>query len=464
MRVGISAFLLLALSGVAGLVRAQDPADRGDELQPADSAVQAALARELSRRNESLLDQVSPPLNVQAAMLPSATVATGNASTTSNRSFHTVDLAGLKGRLGSDADFRLSDRANRLTEIDDQQSRVALEPGRYLAIAPEDDEPLTVRVGSRTVTTSSTRLITVDDSGRPRELSLFHFSDGLNWRPERSRFVGSLYVGIVDRADPSSNASDAGISVPVQLVADASALEPETVHVRRIGSPFEKVGIEVDFPADPYSVTLISNLDRNLPRARLSVDRPRVSLVAPPGLKGLGLGAGDVVVQGLNTSLRPGESITLMLDRGWLADNPVIVGDNGIATTRLRSDWFGRAQLSLAPSPIYLAESVELEYRFPVRFLVFSAIGAMLGALVYIYRLRRSAERTSKRLLFDWLVGALVGFVAPLMAYVGMKLPHWLPMPEALTGEIVPFVLAFFAAALGTALIDRVGGPRPATE
>lgn len=177
-----------------------------------------------------------------------------------------------------------------------------------------------------------------------------------------------------------------------------------------------------------------------------------------PALKGLGLGATDVIIQPHETHLRPGESIALQVDRGWLRDNPVTVDDAGRASTLLRSDWIGNAELKLASTDIYRAAPVMIEYTFPVRFLISSAIGAMLGALVYVYRLRRTGDRSRRRLVFDWLVGSVVGVVAPLMAYVGMKLPQWMPLPEALTGEVVPFLLAFFAAALGTALIDWIGG------
>ena len=241
-------------------------------------------------------------------------------------------------------------------------------------------------------------------------------------------------------------------------IANGATLAPDEFRVRRIGPPYEEVSVQVEFPTDPYPVRLITPIDPDLPEAEFDVKRPELRLVVKRNLKGLGLGAAQVIIQPHETSLRPGESIALQIDRGWLRDNPVLVDDAGRASTVLRSDWIGSAELELASTDIYRAAPVRIEYSFPVRFLISSAIGAMLGALVYVYRLRHAGDRSRRRLIVDWLVGSLVGLVAPLMAYVGMKLPQWIPLPEALTGEVVPFLLAFFTAALGTALIDWIGG------
>ncbi|MGB0514516.1 MAG: hypothetical protein ACPGJE_06725, partial [Wenzhouxiangellaceae bacterium] len=298
----------------------------------------------------------------------------------------------------------------------------------------------------------------VEEDGRLRDLYMVHLSEGLSWRSESEYFQGELLIGVLDRNDPGYSAPLTGRTIPVQLLAREGELSEDSLAVKRIGQPYQKVNIKVDVPQDPFLIRLISQLDEQLPHAELTVTRPELAISGPDQLMGLGIGAGSVLVSGKNTRLAPGAQVDLKLSQGWPDTMSLEADADGVARGTIRSDWIGAGTLSLAPNGIYQADPETVDYVMPIRFLFACAIGAMLGALVFVYRRVRAGDRSRKVLLFDWLIGALVGGVIPILAYTGFKLPQWLPIPDVLTGETVPFAIAFIAAAAGTATIDWFAG------
>lgn len=309
-------------------------------------------------------------------------------------------------------------------------------------------------------TVSPTILYTVDDGGRLRELALIHRTAGLHWQPDRERFEGELLVGLLDRENPRAS-EPLGTSIPIQLVAEPGTipLEQRDLSVDRIGVPLARVTVEVAAPDDPFQIAFLSSIDEDLPPAALPVTRPRLLLTAPAMLPGLGVGEAEVTVSALDGSLRPGQSITLALDNGWLSQYDVTVGETGTASTRIRSDWLGRGTLRVAAPAAYAADPRDIAYSIPFRFIIATLLGAMLGAYVLVYRLKRAEPAVGRSYASDWFAGVAVGAAATTMAYAGMKLPEWIPLPTALTGEAAPFALAFVCAAAGTSLIHVFTGP-----
>jgi hypothetical protein len=108
---------------------------------------------------------------------------------------------------------------------------------------------------------------------------------------------------------------------------------------------------------------------------------------------------------------------------------------------------------------MYAAEPREITYSIPFRFIVATLLGAMLGAYVLVYRMKRTEPARGRSYATDWLAGVAVGAAATTMAYAGMKLPEWVPLPSALTGEAAPFAIAFVCAAAGTGIIHTFTGP-----
>jgi NO-binding membrane sensor protein with MHYT domain len=111
----------------------------------------------------------------------------------------------------------------------------------------------------------------------------------------------------------------------------------------------------------------------------------------------------------------------------------------------------------------YMADPKKIVFYFPWLFLIATAIGAAMGAIVSVYRLKRSAPRSRRRYTSDWLVGFIIGVGATAMAYAGMHLPEWIPMPAALVGEVAPFALAFICSAASVLLIETIIPFHPAS-
>jgi hypothetical protein len=217
------------------------------------------------------------------------------------------------------------------------------------------------------------------------------------------------------------------------------------------------VTIAVADPENPFPIQVVSQIDLDLPNAALPVRRPRLSMAAPARIQGLGVGDAVVTVSASSGSVPPKATITLSLDNGWLAEPTLVLRDNGTATTRVRSTWIGSGTIRVVTSP-YEAAPMKIDYTVPVGFLAATVLGAMLGAIVLVYMLGRTESATRRSRMRDWVVGVVIGVGATTMAYAGMALPEYIPMPPALTGEIAPFALAFICAAAGTGLIHSIIG------
>lgn len=300
---------------------------------------------------------------------------------------------------------------------------------------------------------SSTVLITPASPGAAqplRQLGVEYRTAGMFWRAADARFEGELLIGIVDRND--AGAAEALVRpIPIQLLAAPGSLQRTDLQIQRIGLPYELVAVAADSPDDPFTVELLSQLDPNLPTARLPVKHPRVALSAPSELQGLGVEDATVTLSGIDARLPTGLPLVLDLDNGWLAEPTVVVGANGIASTRLRSTLLGSGTLKLAPGP-FVAEPRVIAYAPPWPFLAAASLGSALGATVLALRKRRKPQRHPHNRWRDWVIGLFTGIGATAMAYAGMRLPEWVPIPAVLAGAVAPFALAFLCAAGGARL------------
>lgn len=369
----------------------------------------------------------------------------------------TVNLGAVRSRVvGTVADIQVVREGRSLEESIGDSQTVTLKRGDILAVRTDQMQPPPgLGAVAMPSPSSSTVLYTLDESGHPRELGLFHRSAGLHWRGDRARFIGELLVGILDRENPSARGSLDEVTIPVQLLAPPGTLDRTDIELVRIGTPFERVAVATDLSTDPFPVELISQVDPDLQRAELRVFRPQLALSGPSAIQGLGVDEAVVTVSG--TDLRPGETLTLELDNGWLADSTVVAEESGTASTRIRSDWLGSGTLRLLTPP-YEATPKEIRYTAPLRFVAATLLGAVLGAFVLVYMLKRNEPAVERSYKADWIIGVIIGAGATTMAYAGMKLPEWIPVPPVLAGEVAPFALAFICAAGGAAIIHSIVG------
>lgn len=151
----------------------------------------------------------------------------------------------------------------------------------------------------------------------------------------------------------------------------------------------------------------------------------------------------------------------LLLDQvgGWLervdVSAPSSSGDPFMVELRSRVDQdLEDAALGLGTIP------VKVTYIFPLVFITATLLGAMLGSAIFVYAPHRGRARRGL-LAVDWAIGVLVGVGVTALLYAGFQLPKFLPsIPEHSTRTIVPFALAFVAAAMGASLILHWTGRR----
>lgn len=434
-----------AQPGPSAVIQADEPIDSQviERMRLPGAADASSAAILVDPRAETLADQ---PVNgeAQAVELAPDTNAV------------TVDVAAVHDRVGNVADIRVLNEDGTVTASLRERETITLEHGAVLAVRREQAMLPAVQPEFGVSMPSSTILYTMDASGRTRELSLVHRSVGLYWQAERAHFAGDLLVGIVDLENPHDSGSLGATTIPVQLLAPPGTLNRTDLALSTFGVPFERVTVETEAPRDPFVIDLVSQIDPDLPRAELQVHRPRIALSVPNSLQGLGVQENEVSVSGIDSPLPAGETITLDLDNGWLATRTVVVDTTGTASTRVRSTWLGKGTLSVVAPSTYQAEPRTIRYTLPLRFIIATLAGGMLGALVLVHMLKRKGTGSTWSYWLDWVVGLIIGAGATTMAYAGMKLPEWIPVPPNLVGEVTPFALSFICAAAGTTVIHSV--------
>lgn len=398
----------------------------------------SARAREPATRFPASVDPQPAPA---PAEVPAATPATP-----------TLDLAALRQQAGVGAVEVY--QTGRKLDIEGSQS-IPLEQGQIVAVRDPTAQPVTVQDANGTQSASPTRLIALDALGKLRQLALVHRVQGLTWNRNLGSFTGVLLVGLVDRERPGEQAR-LPEAIAVQLLAPGALLNPQELAIDRIGGRLEKVEVSIADPDDPFLVQLISSVDQDVPQATVPLHRIPLVIMAPAQIDAFGIGMSDITVRGRSGRLHAGDVVSLDLDNGALDATSLTVGADGLATTRLRSTGLGQGELKVVGGP-YVAAPVKVRYATPFLFLMATLLGAMLGATIFVYARNRGGKLRT-RLLFDWLVGIIVGVGVTAMIYAGMKLPDWLPTPRNLVGTIVPFAMAFVAAAMGAALITFLTG------
>ena len=465
-------FLLLVLSGTSD-APAQDSVVRSDairELRAQDTLSSGMVQRmrgstlpleEVTRVRDSELREAIDraastrepvtrfPASTEAQPAPAPAPVEPPAAATPM-----LDLAALRQQAGVGT-VELY-QTGRKMDIEGTAS-IPLEQGQVVAVRDPSAQPVTVQDGNGTQSASPTRLIALDALGKLRQLALVHRVQGLTWNRDIGRFTGVLLVGLIDRERPGEQAR-LPEAIAVQLLAAGALLNPQELALDRIGGRLERIDVSIADPDDPFTVQLVSPVDQDVPQAVVPLHRIPLVIMAPAQLDAFGIGVSDITVRGRSGRLHPGDVVTLDLDNGSLDTTSLTVGPTGVAITRLRSTGLGQGELKVVGGP-YVAAPVKVRYATPLLFLMATLIGAMLGATIFVCA-RNRGGKLRPRLLFDWLVGIIVGVGVTAMIYAGMKLPDWLPTPRNLVGTLVPFAMAFVAAAMGAALITFLTGFR----
>jgi xanthosine utilization system XapX-like protein len=333
------------------------------------------------------------------------------------------------------AEPRRPTRPARLAEPRPDPSDTPAEPEPVEAEPVVYDLGYTIEVGDR--------------SGRPlRVLTpiVEVENGGLRYDPARRAYAGSILVGLVDQRNPAGHG---GIPEPVWVQIAGGVRSVPPVPLSRINLPFERVELLVDRPAgDSVHIRLRPSFDPVGVMLGIPVHAARLTVTASPlRIAGMGLERSHLVVQGAEggDSLR----VTLTSVRGHPTPNQLwVTGAGGSAA--LRSAGVGRDTVNVLAG-VYQGR-VELEYLWPVSFLIAALVGGLIGGVLNgLSSHRRSDPRTFALL---GVQGMLTGSMAAVLYSVGINVIGW--APDATYGEALMLAVAFLAGLVGPRVFDRV--------
>jgi hypothetical protein len=154
------------------------------------------------------------------------------------------------------------------------------------------------------------------------------------------------------------------------------------------------------------------------PALTLPVERPALELsVSLRTLQGFGLQTAEVSarpVAGVWSGGAP-ERLLFAAERGSLEPSDALLGDEGVAKSRLRSSGFGSDTLRAGGAPFAEAE-VKVRYVFPSTFVLAALLGGVIGGVAAV-RLR--AKRSVRGV--DLLTAAATALVAAVAYACGIN-------------------------------------------
>lgn len=264
-------------------------------------------------------------------------------------------------------------------------------------------------------------------------------------RNQSGMFEGELLIGVTEIADSSETRQ---LPTPLLFeIAGAVKSIPERILVETTSPPFRRVRVLVDTVQDKVAnLMIVSVIDRNGTQIALPLAGEISIGAASDSIEGLGLEATEINVMlgGSNAAKR---KVTLgVAPSGYIAKSLVTLDADGTAQTTLRSGWIGAAVIT-ATNPDFKAATKIVYYRFPVRTLTASLLGALLGALAsFLVSPARPRSSKLRRLFGSMILGIIVfGLYA-----VGVNV---LPIePKVTVGAVLVFVVSAVGAIIGPKL------------
>lgn len=336
-------------------------------------------------------------------------------------------------------------------DIDDATRKLVLQRIESKAANGSSNKPAVVFNGAAEMLSADAEQLTL------RALALA--DKPLRYNVERRVFEGSLSVGVIE-IDPSGKPLK--LSAPVMFEVLGVVAKPKRVSATTTAPPFDSVAIEVENPGDSFSARIWSILDPTseviLP---MPVDKPQLLVSASPSkIQGWGLQKAKILVQATNiTGGRLNVQVSNSL--GELDSNNVLIDDNAMGATALRSASIGTSTVTFSGAPFESA-STAVEFVFPTRYMLAALIGGLAGGLLRLGGKRRSGKRIAVDLLIAVIAGAIVfGLFVLGVNVTGFSLP-------AQAGEVLVFVVTALGAFGGTKLFslksEKTGGGGTAPE
>lgn len=266
---------------------------------------------------------------------------------------------------------------------------------------------------------------------------------GLRFRASEGAFIGTLLVGLEDVDHPEADET-LPAAVHVQLVADADSVAPGELSLSHTNvSSFQPVTVKQIEARDSLRVHVRPDFDPAGTDIWLPVQRSQITLKpSPVRIQGFGLEVATLVAE-LPPGSRPDGQVVFTSTMGNPQPNQA-AARSGVVTSSIRSRGSGLARIT-ADCPPLLSGEAEIDFQWPLAFLIAALLGGALGGFAGQRATPRKTGRTSLR---HGLSGVAVGIIVAAAYAAGMNL-----LPASLVvGTNVSEAAVFVIAALGGVL------------
>jgi hypothetical protein len=267
----------------------------------------------------------------------------------------------------------------------------------------------------------------------------------LRYRVQSGRFEGSIRVGVVELGGSGGAARPLPAPVIFQVIGPVAA--PASVEVRSTAPPYQDIAIAADSPADTIDLRIVSNVSPEGALLRVLVQPALFVRSTPSRIQGFGLETTRILVSARGLGAGGPRRVQLGTDLGHVEPVELELSAEGTATSELRSASIGRAAL-VASGASFADGRAEVQFVFPLRFLVAALLGGLAGgALRRSTRPRERRQALARELGIAVLCGQLVFALYALgVNLVGVQLP-------AVAGELLVFAVCALGALLGSELL-----------
>jgi len=268
--------------------------------------------------------------------------------------------------------------------------------------------------------------------------------------PETHAFYGKIEIHPVEgKLEGQTDVARTQIDLlePFEIIVSAVGIDEKRILVESLNWP----PITVDFDFDASNNFLKDNVEIVVKTVQkpdgyitpLSIS-PYIEVnVEKDQMQGLGIQETPVTLTLQGVSNYPDVSVGIQCTKGYLDPDEVILRANNVTTVSLRSEGTGEARISVIAANL-ISTSDHIRFMFPWKFLLFSIIGALIGALIHVLRKHKTGFDTRA-----FVVAILLGFTVSICYWaLGVNLLN-ITIEVSYLNEFAVLALSILGALLG---------------
>jgi hypothetical protein len=245
-------------------------------------------------------------------------------------------------------------------------------------------------------------------------------------------------------------------AIRLRVTADPASTSPRSLSIDHTDLPFSNVELSTDQDVPSISVSVRVAGDSEPVQATIRALRPQLVIEASPQrLQGFGLQETTLTVS-VKSSVDSPSKVRFAADGGDLEPHQIELDAGGFGSVKLRSSGLGTTTVT-ASALMHESANTQVEFAFPVAFLVASLLGGLVGAAAFVLLTKKASLKVPawKRLLG----GVLAGLVIAVLYTIGISVFGFPIGPRS--GEALYFSVSALGAVGGLPLITKLLSPSP---